>query len=67
MQSASRTTVWDLGGSGTYANRDILGCCEDPVQQDSHEGRVKTKLNRQVGQLSVGHTLGDDNSTDGDT
>lgn len=51
----------------TYANGDILRSREKPVDQDAHEGRVKTKLNWQFGELGICHALRHDDSPDGDT
>ena len=42
---------------GTYANRDVFRSREEPVDEDTHEGGVETKLDWQLGQLSVSHSL----------
>lgn len=49
------------------ADCDIFGGGEEPVDQDTHEGGVETILNVEIGQLGVGHGLGDDDCTNGDT
>lgn len=58
---------WEVVCGETYANGDVLGGREEPVDEDTHEGRVKTILDGQSGQLSIGHRLRDDNSADGGT
>lgn len=51
----------------TYADGNILGSGEEPVDQHSHEGRVQTVLRRQKSEFGVGHALGNDDGTDSDT
>ncbi len=51
----------------TYPDGDILGSREEPIDQDTHEGRVETVFDRELGELGVGHALGDDDSTDSNT
>jgi hypothetical protein len=53
-------------GKPTYTNGDILGGRKEPIDEDTHEGRVQTELDIQVSQLGVGHALRDDNGADGD-
>ena len=56
-----------MNGMLAYSDCDILGSGEEPVDQDTHEGRVQTKLHGQLGQFGIGHTLGNDYTTDSDT
>lgn len=51
----------------TYADGDILGCGKEPIDEDSHERRVKTILDGELSQLSISHTLGNNNSTNSGT
>lgn len=57
----------DRGHDSDRTNGDVLGRGEEPVDQDTHEGRVETILNGQVGELGVSHSLRNDDSTDSDT
>ena len=50
-----------------YADGDILGGREEPVDQDTHKGRVETEFWGQFSELGICHTLRHDNGTDGDT
>ena len=51
----------------TYADCDVLGRGEEPIDQRSHEGRVQSKFDRQFCELGVSHTLRDDDRANGDT
>jgi hypothetical protein len=51
----------------TYTNRDVLGCCKEPVDQNTHERRIQSILNREISQFGIGHPLGDHDGADGDT
>ena len=47
-----------FGLPATYANRDIFGCREEPVDQCSHERRVQAELDRKLSQFRICHALG---------
>jgi hypothetical protein len=49
-----------------YSNSNVLGCCKEPVNENTHEGGVKTEFNRQCSKLGVSHALRHDDSTNGD-
>jgi hypothetical protein len=49
---------------GTYTNGDILGSSKSPVEEIAHEGRIQTKLNREISKLCVSHALGYNDSSD---
>lgn len=51
----------------SYPDGDILGGSEEPVEQNTHEGGVETKLDLQLGKLGIGHGLRNDNGADGNT
>lgn len=50
----------------TYANGDVLGRREEPVDQDTHKGRVQAIFDRQLGKLCICHALRHNNSANGD-
>ena len=51
----------------TYSNGDILGGGEEPIDQDTHKGRIKTEFGSELGEGGVSHGLWDDDGADGDT
>lgn len=51
----------------TYANCDILGSSEEPVDQNTHEGRIETELDWKQSELGISHTLRHNYATNGDT
>lgn len=51
----------------TYADGDILGSSEEPVDNDTHERGVETELGIELGEQGVGHALGNNDSADSDT
>ncbi|EGX95530.1 hypothetical protein CCM_00184 [Cordyceps militaris CM01] len=54
------------GLRASYTNGDVLGGGKEPVNQDTHEGRVETIFDGELGKQGVGHTLRDDDGADGD-
>lgn len=61
----------DISGDGGHdsdgANGDVFRRSEEPVDEDTHEGRIETEFHGQIGQFGVGHTLRYNNSTNGQT
>lgn len=51
----------------TYSNGDVLGSSKEPIDEDTHKGRVQPILDGELGELGVSHGLGDDNSAHSDT
>lgn len=51
-------------GDGT--DGDILGCCEEPVDKHTHEGRVQAEFGFKVGKLGICHALRYNNGADSD-
>ena len=51
----------------TYPDGDIFGGSEEPIDQDTHKGRIKAVFRGELGEGGVGHGLWDDDGTDGDT
>lgn len=51
----------------TYADCDVLGSCEKPVDENAHKGRIETELDRKLSKLGICHTLWHYNCADGDT
>jgi hypothetical protein len=51
---------------GAYADGDVLGGSEEPIDQNAHEGGVEAVLRREVGEGGIGHTLRDDDGANGD-
>lgn len=52
---------------GHRTNGDILGSSEEPVNQNTHKGRVEAVLDRKFSKFRIGHTLRYHNGADSDT
>lgn len=52
---------------GPYTNGNVLGCGEEPVDEDAHKGRIQAIFNGKLGKLGVSHTLWNDNGSNGNT
>ncbi len=51
----------------TYPNGDILGGSEEPIDEDTHEGRVQAIFDGELSELGICHGLGDDDSANSHT
>ena len=67
FHNIGNNTASQRGQDGDGTDRNIFRSGEEPVDQYTHEGRVKAKLRLEVGKLGIGHALWNDNGTDSNT